>query len=299
MIQFELYERKDYYYYYSFQKFLGEFAYFYMFDSKDRLIGKYLIRKGKLKEFKSINRQIKYVEEEDFHSFDDIMNYFKETETFVTFYWKKIELSGIINNIYDTWIALDEFRFDAEYNGISLVSLFDVDEISWGGIAEQKLDKFSTYQKKNTHNIIELLEICCDKKELCEMYRQKILDTFLVGLCSKLDKDYFLMESIDMLGIPNGYVLIHQDLVDYFSFRSKYLSLYNVFQSKKEFLSLPEFFEYLKESKEGLVLSDYNGKEYYNAILIDYNDKYIFFTNKGKKHKLLITKIDIIDTCHN
>lgn len=203
-------------------------------------------------------------------------------------------MSGIVQNFYNNLIILDVFKYTAEQNGISLIPLLGVDEILWDGMHEKKFEKYSIYNKV-LYDVNDMLNICSYGAELCEVYRQGNINMFLVGLSKKIDDNYFLIETIDLLGNPNGYVLIHQALLDYFSFKTKYLSIYQSIVSKNDWTELSSFLEFLKDSKRRFYFTDYNGKEYDNVTLLDYNDKYIYFKKKERKHRLSIDKIDIID----
>lgn len=295
MKKYELYERKDYLYYFQLQEIFDDFNYFNEFNKKNECIRKYLIRKTQFREFKKINKQIDFVDKIHFDSVENFFQQCIEKEVFVTLYWNHYEVSGIINNFSDGYILLDTFEFTTEQNGISLIPLSVVDNISWDGMHEKKLSKYSNY-KKQQYDIKVILNLCSNKVEMCEMYRQGSINTFLIGLSKELDENYFILESIDLLGKPNGYILIHKQLVDYFSFRTKYIRLYKIIESKNRWETLVSFLEHLKNTKEEFFLSDYKGKEYWDNILTDFNEKYIFFSQNGKKRKLLIKGIDVIDT---
>ncbi len=295
MYKYELYERKDYLYHFRLQEIFKDFNYFIELNKKNECVRKYLVRNTKFKEFKKINKQSDFADES---SFDSVENFFQlciEKAMFVTLYLNHYEVSGIVNNFSDGYILLDTFEFTAEQNGISLIPLSEVDDISWDGMHEKKLEKFSNY-KKQQYDLKDILNLCSNKAEICEIYRQGNINTFLVGLCKELNEDYFLIESIDLLGNPNGYVLIHKQLVDYFSFRTKYIKLYQFGKSENEWETLVAFLEHLKNSKEEFFLSDYKGKEYWDNILTDFNDSSIFFCQNGRKRKLSIKEIDVIDT---
>lgn len=294
MKKFEIYQRKNYKNLFYLQNILEDFYYFNSLNENNECIRNHLIRKIGTKEFRKTNKYVNYKVKSIFNSLEEFFQSCIDNKMFVTFVLDETEISGIIHDIYEEIIVLDVFEFSAEQNGVSLIHLFDVNEIMWNGMHEKKLEKYSVYNKE-FYNTNEILNICSKGQELCEVYRQGNVNMFLVGLSKKLDDNYFLIETIDLIGNPNGYVLIHQELIDYFCFKTKYLNIYQNITSKNNWTKFNSFLEYLKESRQSFYFSDYKGREYYNVTLKDYNDKYFFFTKGKKNHHKLICHIDVID----
>lgn len=295
MKKFELYERKNYKNSYYLQDILGDFYYFNSLNDNDEIVRNHFIIKNRVKEFKKKIKNVIYETPQTFNSIEEFFQSCIENKRIVTFFLEEYEMSGIVQNFYNNLIILDVLEYSAEQNGISLIPLLGVDEMMWDGMHEKKLEKYSVYNKQ-LYDISDVFNICFYGAELCEVYRQGDINTFLVGLSKNIDDNYFLIETIDLLGHPNGYVLIHHDVLDYFCFKTKYLSVYQGIVSKNDWTELNSFLEFLKESKQKFFLSDYKGKEYWDNILTDFNEKYIFFSQNGKKRKLLIKGIDVIDT---
>lgn len=267
-------------------------------DESQRQIG-YRISLHKKYNYKktdwSINNH-KINEIDKFSSLFQILKHLEVTHRIIEIYSSKKSIQGYIIDLSEEYLLLQMIDSDTINNGIMLISINYIESVFWDNERGNRLERLVAYSQTDM-GIDAAITSFLEQRVLCEIYHSGF-ETFILGKCNKELDDYLLIESINMQGKAEGFVLIHKGLIDFICFQTVYIKTYytpNVFSIS--FTNFHDFFNYIIYEGIQFDLTTERKKIYTNCSLLSFDNEKIVISRKNKRKIFSINEIDIFDAC--
>ncbi len=273
---------------------IEDFSYFIEIDRYNHYLGSKILF-SKLNRFHKLQKTINYPVSHSFETILDFLNYIKIEQRIVTISLCSKEETGYVCDTNDDLILIQNVNVvDGTFDGYTVLKKDFIDRFDWDSDQEKRLEKM-TNKKDIDIDLTISFNIINHGQEMCEIYVLN-KEGFMLGIPHIIDKDCFIINSINLNGDKEGFVLIKRSCIDYFRFRTTYISTYEKIEHEHIFKDNQEFLDYIKENKFPLYIKTRKRKYYFDCILTDYNDVFITILKNRKKHKIKRRNILMIDT---